>query len=145
VRCWVTSATHSRSGAGGVKLRSTRSGAGAACTRVGRTGVVVTLGLPSRGPSPHLGCPPDRINSSAEPAQSGFASRGRGFESHHLHPRRTRGKGGRDRGVRIVHVEERHPAERADLGPGDLMVTVDGPGGWRAGGRRADPAASDVR
>jgi C-terminal processing protease CtpA/Prc len=28
--------------------------------------------------------------------------------------------------VRIVHVEERHPAERADLGPGDLMVTVAG-------------------
>ena len=29
-------------------------------------------------------------------------------------------KVGRDRGVRIVHVEERRPAERADLGPGDL-------------------------
>jgi C-terminal processing protease CtpA/Prc len=25
-----------------------------------------------------------------------------------------------------VHVEERHPADRADLGPGDLMVTVAG-------------------
>jgi hypothetical protein len=31
VRCWVMSATHSRSGPGGVKFRSTRSGAGAAC------------------------------------------------------------------------------------------------------------------
>jgi hypothetical protein len=28
--------------------------------------------------------------------------------------------------VRIVHVEERHPAERADLGSGDLMITVAG-------------------
>jgi C-terminal processing protease CtpA/Prc len=28
--------------------------------------------------------------------------------------------------VRIVHVEERSPAERADWRPGDLMVTVVG-------------------
>jgi S1-C subfamily serine protease len=51
---------------------------------------------------------------------------GRGFESHHLHSAGLAAKVGRDRGVRIVHVEECHPAERADLGPGDLTVTVAG-------------------
>ena len=35
-------------------------------------------------------------------------------------------KMGRINGVRIVHVEERSPAERAGLRPGDLIVTVGG-------------------